>query len=170
MDYCHKLASAIWKKLVQDRELYAGLIIGLIENSNGDDESVSLSEDLHPDLQQHSPMILSSSRNDVFRTDPIFKKNGCKTTGQPREKRMMCRTEKERIMKASSSHNRDRQSCSFCKMNGCQVFNCIIIIFTAVHRVIWYQPSDDSFNYLCPNRLSHWKAFSRLLVSPTANA
>jgi hypothetical protein len=46
MDYCHKFASAIWKKLVEDRELYAGLIIGLTEEGNRDDESVSPCEDL----------------------------------------------------------------------------------------------------------------------------
>jgi hypothetical protein len=45
MDYCHDFASAIWKKPVEERELYAGLILDLTEEANGDDESVSPSED-----------------------------------------------------------------------------------------------------------------------------
>jgi hypothetical protein len=47
MDYCHNFASAVWKKPAQDRQLDAGLVIGLIEEANGDDERVSPSEDLH---------------------------------------------------------------------------------------------------------------------------
>jgi hypothetical protein len=42
MEYCHKLASTIWKKPVEDRELYAGLNIGLTEEANGDDMRVFL--------------------------------------------------------------------------------------------------------------------------------
>ncbi len=41
MDYCHDFASANWKKPVDDRELYAGLIIGLTEEANEDDDSIS---------------------------------------------------------------------------------------------------------------------------------
>ncbi len=126
MDYCHDFASAVWKKPAQDRQLYAGLVIGLTEEANGDDERVSPAEDLHTVLQRHRSMF-SSSRNDSFTTDPMFKKNDPKTPGRPREKRMMGRTEQARLMKASSSRKRDRQACSFCKMNGCRVSNCILM-------------------------------------------
>jgi hypothetical protein len=126
MDYCHDFASAIWKKPVEERELYAGLIIGLTEEANGDDGSVSPSEDLQAVLQRHRSMF-SSSRNDVFTTNPTFKKTGPKASGQPRKKRMIGQTEQARMMKASSSRKRDKQACSFCKMNGCRVSNCILM-------------------------------------------
>jgi hypothetical protein len=119
MEYCHKLASTIWKKPVEDRELYAGLNIGLTEEANGDDESVSPCEDLQAVLQRHGSMF-SSSIKDIFTADPTFKKNGPKTSGRPREKRMIGQSERARMMKASSSRKRDhRQACLFCKMNGC---------------------------------------------------
>jgi hypothetical protein len=126
MDYCHNFASAIWKKPVEERELYAGLIIGLTEEATVDGKCISPSEDLQAVLQRHMSMF-SSSRNDSFTTDPMFKKNDPKTPGRPREKRMMGRTEQARLMKASSSRKRDRQACSFCKMNGCRVSNCILM-------------------------------------------
>jgi hypothetical protein len=100
MDYCHNFASAVWKKPAQDRQLYAGLVIGLTEEANGDDERVSPAEDLHTVLQRHRSMF-SSSRNDVFITDPTFKKNGCTTTGRPRQKRMIGQTEQAGMMAES---------------------------------------------------------------------
>jgi hypothetical protein len=51
MDYCHYFASTIWKKPVEDRELYAGLIIGLTEEANGDDEHVPPCEGTQAVLQ-----------------------------------------------------------------------------------------------------------------------
>jgi hypothetical protein len=71
--------------------------------------------------------MFSSSRNDVFTTNPTFKKNCPKASGRPREKIIVGETEQARMMKASSSQKRDRQACSFCKMNGCQVSNCILM-------------------------------------------
>jgi hypothetical protein len=127
MDYCHDFASAIWKKPVEERELYAGLIIGLTEEADGDNKSVTPCEDLQAVLQRHRSMF-SSSRNDLFSSDATFKKNPTtKISGRPREKRMIGQTERARMMKASSSRKRDRQACSFCKMNGCRVSNCILM-------------------------------------------
>jgi 6-phosphogluconolactonase len=72
--------------------------------------------------------MFSSSRNDLFSSDATFKKNPTtKISGRPREKRMIGQTERARMMKASSSRKRDRQACSFCKMNGCRVSNCILM-------------------------------------------
>ncbi len=80
--------------------------------------------------------MFSSSRNsDIFTTDPTFKKNvhktfkknGHKTSGRPREKRMIGQTEQARMMKASSNRRKTHQACSFYKMNGCRVSNCLVM-------------------------------------------
>jgi hypothetical protein len=44
MDYCHDFAPAVWKQSEPDRVLYAGLIIGLTQDTKGDIGSAS--EDL----------------------------------------------------------------------------------------------------------------------------
>jgi hypothetical protein len=71
--------------------------------------------------------MFSSSRNDVFTTDPTLKKNSCKTAGRPTQKRLVGETEKAMMMKASGKKKRDQQSCSFCKINGCRSSDCMVM-------------------------------------------
>ena len=106
MDYSHDFASAIWKKPVEKRELYAGLIIGLTEGANGDDGRISPCEDLQAVLQGHRSMF-SSSRNDSFTTDPMFKKNEPKTSGRPREKRKS-RSDRKSKVDESKQQSKER--------------------------------------------------------------
>jgi hypothetical protein len=108
-----------------DRLLYAGLIIGLTQDARG--YIGSASEDLQVVLQQHRAMF-SSKRQDFFASDATFKKDGATTQGRPREKRLISNTEKARMMKASSNRGKTHQACSFCKMNGCRVSNCLVVL------------------------------------------
>jgi hypothetical protein len=64
----------------------------------------------------------------LFAHDATFKKHGPTTHGRPREKRLIVgNTEKARMIKASSNRQKTHQACSFCKMNGCRVSNCLVM-------------------------------------------
>jgi hypothetical protein len=71
--------------------------------------------------------MFSSKRQDFFARDATFKKHGPTTTGRPREKRLINKTEKARIIKASSNKQKTHQACLSCKMNGCRVSNCLVM-------------------------------------------
>jgi hypothetical protein len=114
MDYCHDFASSVWKQSESDRLLYAGLIIGLTQETRGDIGSVI--EDLQVVLQQHRAM-LSSKRQDILACDATFKKHGTTTMGRLREKRLSSDTEKARMIKASSNRQKTHQACLLCKTN-----------------------------------------------------